>query len=392
VLDVLIVGGGVHGTHLSHALTARGSVARDRLRVIDLHPEPLALWDARTRSVGMRFLRSGAVEHLDLHPFALERYARQPHGREWSLFMQPYSRPSLALFRAHTRDLVDRCGLAALRVQGRALGITQTRGGWRVETERGALEARRVVLATGAGERGLWPAWAEKLREAGAPVAHVFDAGFERERYEPREPDAHTIVAGGGISAAQLAIALAAARPGAVTLLCRHETRVRQFDSDSGWLGPARMDGFAAERCWTARRAMIGAARNRGSMPRDVAGALFGRVEARAVCHLLGDVTGAEWRDGRIALAVDGGRMTLAATSVVLATGFEAGCPGGAWLDPAIEAYGLPRAECGYPLVDGALRWAPGLHVSGPLAELEVGPVSRNIAGARRAAERLLAA
>jgi len=391
VLDVLIVGGGVHGTHLSHALTARGGVARDRIRVVDPHAEPLALWEARTRNVGMQFLRSGAVEHLDLHPFALERYAGQPRGREWSLFMQPYSRPSLALFRAHVRDLVARCGLAALRVQARAAGITQTRGGWRVETERGALDARRVVVATGTGERGLWPAWAERLHDAGAPVAHVFDAGFARERHEPREPDAHTIVVGGGISAAQLAMALAAERPGAVTLLCRQETRVRQFDSDSGWLGPARMEGFAAERCWSARRAMIDAARNRGSMPRDVAGALFGQVEARTVCHLLGDVTGAEWRGGRIALAVDRGRMTLAATSVLLATGFEPGRPGGAWLDAAIDAYGLPCAECGYPLVDTALRWAPGLHVSGPLAELEVGPVSRNIAGARRAAERLLA-
>ncbi len=51
----------------------------------------------------------------------------------------------------------------------------------------------------------------------------------------------------------------------------------------------------------------------------------------------------------------------------------------------------LPCAQCGYPLVDMELRWHPRVHVSGPLAELELGPVSRNIAGARRAGDRIVA-
>ena len=34
----------------------------------------------------------------------------------------------------------------------------------------------------------------------------------------------------------------------------------------------------------------------------------------------------------------------------------------------------------------------PGLFVSGPLADLELGPAARNIAGARAAAERILSA
>jgi len=50
----------------------------------------------------------------------------------------------------------------------------------------------------------------------------------------------------------------------------------------------------------------------------------------------------------------------------------------------------LPCASCGYPIVDTALRWHPHVHVSGPLAELELGPASRNIAGARMAADRLV--
>ncbi len=58
-------------------------------------------------------------------------------------------------------------------------------------------------------------------------------------------------------------------------------------------------------------------------------------------------------------------------------------------VDDAIAQLGLPCAACGYPIVSSQLAWAPGLHVTGPLAELELGPVARNIAGARAAGERL---
>lgn len=49
-----------------------------------------------------------------------------------------------------------------------------------------------------------------------------------------------------------------------------------------------------------------------------------------------------------------------------------------------------PLLARGYPVLDARLRWAPGLYASGGLAELRLGPVARNLIGARRAAERLL--
>ncbi len=88
----------------------------------------------------------------------------------------------------------------------------------------------------------------------------------------------------------------------------------------------------------------------------------------------------------------DDGEMPLALLNsdlVVLATGFDRSRPGGEWLDRAIGQFALPCHECGYPIVDANLRWHPGLHVTGPLAELELGPVARNIIGARHAASRL---
>ena len=81
----------------------------------------------------------------------------------------------------------------------------------------------------------------------------------------------------------------------------------------------------------------------------------------------------------------------LVADRVLLATGFAAKRPGGTMIDGLIASANLPCAECGYPVVDSQLRWHPRVYVSGPLAELELGPVSRNIAGARRAADRVVA-
>ncbi|MGQ0623211.1 MAG: NAD-binding protein [Sporichthyaceae bacterium] len=48
------------------------------------------------------------------------------------------------------------------------------------------------------------------------------------------------------------------------------------------------------------------------------------------------------------------------------------------------------RRVDGWPVVDQSLQVAPGLHVMGPLAELELGPAGRNLWGAQRAATRLV--
>jgi len=44
MLEWLIIGGGVQGTFISHYLTAVAGVPRERLRVLDPEPEPLARW------------------------------------------------------------------------------------------------------------------------------------------------------------------------------------------------------------------------------------------------------------------------------------------------------------------------------------------------------------
>lgn len=80
----------------------------------------------------------------------------------------------------------------------------------------------------------------------------------------------------------------------------------------------------------------------------------------------------------------------LFAKTIILATGFVPTLPGKEWITPLIKREKLKCAECGYPIVSSHLEWAEGLYVTGALAELQIGPIARNISGARQAAEKIV--
>ncbi|MCG8350580.1 MAG: lysine N(6)-hydroxylase/L-ornithine N(5)-oxygenase family protein [Chloroflexales bacterium] len=213
-------------------------------------------------------------------------------------------------------------------------------------------------------------------------VEHLYTPGFRRESLLP---GAQTVVSGGGINAAQVAVTLAHETPGSVTLLLRHELRIAAFDSPAGWTGPKNMQPFLAEPCLVRHRAMIQAVRAPGSMPNDVAHSLHRAARNGWLTVRRGAMHHAKrGAAGSISLQLLG--ETLHTEHVILATGFARSRPGGAWLDSAIAAYELPLAPCGYPVIDRSLQWAPGLYVTDGLAELELGPVAFNIVCARHAA------
>ncbi|MBL7977419.1 MAG: hypothetical protein JNN12_03695 [Bacteroidetes Order II. Incertae sedis bacterium] len=60
-LQWLVVGGGVHGTFLSHSLMNHAQVAPSEIGVIDPHEAPLAMWTHCAKNVGMSVLRSTIV-------------------------------------------------------------------------------------------------------------------------------------------------------------------------------------------------------------------------------------------------------------------------------------------------------------------------------------------
>jgi len=386
VLDWLVIGGGIHGTALSLRLLALGKVSRDRIRILDPHEALLARWSANTSRCGMQHLRSPHVHHLDVDPWSLPRLA-EARQDETEVLFQPYNRPSLELFRSHCDGLLEELRLEEAHLRGRALSLQSTAGGIRVESDRGALEAKRILLAVSASEHPRWPPWAKALRRQGAAVVHVFDEDARMERWDAMPA---VCVVGGGITAVQTARRLASQGKASVVLLARQNLRLHYFDSDPCYLGPKCMKEFLKDRNYERRRRLIRAARRPGTVPPDLAAALAKDVQEGRIAFRTGEISEAgAIPSGKVRLRIDNPPSELETDGVVLATGFESARPGGELVEQAIEAFRLPCAPCGYPVLDEHLRWHPSIHVSGGLAELELGPSARNIIGARRAGERI---
>ena len=386
-IDWLIIGGGIHGVHLTARLVGDAGIDAARLRILDPGARLLDRWRTFTAATGMSHLRSPGVHHLDLEPFSLIRFAGKRRGLPPGLLRGYYDRPSLDFFNVHCDHVIERFGLADIHLRDQAERLEPRDDGVQVTTCDGtSIEAGRVVLAIGAGGQPEWPPWAPREEPR---IRHIFDGGASRPNPE-QGGDERILVLGGGISAAQLALRLAA-EGRAVDLVTRHPLRVHQFDSDPGWLGPKLMPIFRRERNLDGRRRLIQEARHRGSVTPDVRHALrvaaaSGRLEIRE-----GAVSSLHVENGGLHLELASGEV-IEGSHLTLATGFGARRPGGRMLDRLVEDFDLPCAACGYPVVDAWLRWHPRIHVSGPLAELELGPVSRNIAGARRAGDRLVEA
>ncbi len=381
MLDWLIIGGGIQGTALALYLSRRRRLPHDRLRVLDPHETPLTLWQQQTHNTGMDYLRSPLVHHLSDDPFALRTFALTRPGQPHARYIPLYDRPSLDLFNTYSQQLIERNQLDKLFIQGRADGLTRLDSGWRVETNKGSIESKNVLLAIGRTEQPRFPAWAVQPKAPGTAIHHMFEPDFDRDKLTNW---AEAVVIGGGISAAQIAMTLAAQQPGTVTLLSRHAARIHHFDSDPCWVTRLCLDDFHKEPDPNQRRVIIQQARNSGSMPSDIADALRQAQETGVLRVIDGEASG-----------INGSTLTLSkgdtlpADLILLATGFERTRPGGDWLDAAIADYDLPVAACGYPVVDETLCWADGLYVTGPLAELEIGPTAGNIIGARLSMSRL---
>ena len=382
-LDWLVIGGGIHGVHVAARLIGEAKVDPDKIRIVDPGERLLERWRNCTETTGMTHLRSPSVHNLDLNPWSLIRYAGKRKNRKAGLFAPPYNRPNLGFFNDHCDTVIGTFGLSDLHIRARALSCTVDCDGVAVGLCTGTeITTANVVLAMGSGDQPQWPEWAPREDPR---VQHVFGADFDGW---PSTPET-VVVVGGGISAGQVALRLVE-DGNEVHMVSRHALREHQFDSDSGWLGPRLMAGFDRVQDVDQRRAMISDARHKGSVSPDIRRALLGLMKREKARWHEAEVEGLVEHDSGFELSLTTGAV-VEAQRVLLATGFEGHRPGGAMVDQLIESASLPCARCGYPIVDKALRWHPRVYVTGPLAELELGPISRNIAGARRAADRLVA-
>ena len=382
-LEWLIVGGGLHGVHAALRLITEAGVAPNRLLIVDPAPSLFARWRERTGALAMTYLRSPAVHNLGRHPDSLHRFAGKRRNRPLDLFAQPYNRPSVRLFDEHCDTLVDDLNLSDRHLTAKVSRIVPHEDRVAIETAAGTtIESARLLLATGPGRPAEHPAW---YGDVAKRVERILDPGY---RWTEGTAGESVAVVGGGMTAAHTALRLAS-EGARVHVIARHAVRERQFDSSPGWLGPKYMAGF--ERCasWQARRSKIDAARYRGSITPDLQYALNpGLRNGKIQWHVDHVDAASPTSDGlelRLASAA-----SLGVQRAILCTGFAPGPPSPGLIDSLAQEAGLPRSECGFPVIDRALRWHPRIHVSGALAELRLGPTARNIAGARRTGDLLV--
>ncbi len=389
--EVTIIGGGVHGTHLAIRLLDAGVCDRDRLRILD--PDGLlTTLRRRCRRCGMAELRSPFVHHVNDDPFSLREFARE-RGRTDELLASDVgsARPTVSLFFDHAEWVCRQHDLSSLVEPAKATAITEGDGHLRVETQSSRHRARWCLLAVG-HRRLNRPAWAEELPSK-APVAHVWDSGFDPTDIDPT---ATVGIVGGGITAAKLATTLA--RPSReIRLFSRSPLRVTQREASDDWMhlseAVSRLHELPSASRERAER--VAKARYRGTMPPHVFGRLRRAVSDDRVEIDRTEITTASEAGGTVVVSCrDGTARCL--DQVVYATGFGSPYEGplfGQLREETALAAGYRNAP---RLSDETLRWqreddTPSrIAVSGAAAQQVLGPFSRNVIGARWAGDCLI--
>lgn len=373
---VAVVGAGPHAlTFLAGLHRAAPDLAADSV-VLDPSGRWLERWEDLFERLEITHLRSPSVHHP--HPDVDAITRRRDLCRD-DLVGGSSLRPSQWAFMATCRDLVRDLGDTAT-VTPRAAIACRPLGGdpgpVEVDLDDGTTaRAGRVVIATNAA------------RPVGLPglTTPVDQADLRDAR-----PDERVVVVGGGLTAAQL-VDQAVARGAAVTMVTRRPLVARSYDVEPGWMGPKCLRGFAtiddpAERIRAAARARGG-----GTVPPAVLDRLRDLASSRRIRIVEGSaaVGVRRIRDHVLVRLADG--CALAADRVVTAMGSVPRVEFDPLLAPLAATAGI-ETVLGLPLLDDGLRLpGTGVHVMGRLAAERLGPAAGNLAGARRAAARIVA-
>ena len=381
-IDVLIIGGGIHGMHLFHLIKQNRNDLR--IKIADPHPVPLHNWKHCTSNTGMNFLRSPEVHHLDIDALSLQKFAKRCDHRN-KPFITPNNRPALSLFNQHSERILSKYEMEDHWLQTEITDIDLSEHGAIVSTLDGNIFTNHVILAIGNGGQLKTPEWAASLSSDSFPIQHIYSPEFDVETYKP---GFHTVLIGSGMGAVQTFNKLANAHTGKITLISPSEIKVAQYDVEPGWMGPKYLNYFREQKSYEARRSLINNARQRGTITSDINHELKQVLKHDHATMVVGRVASAELFGADSAyLTLENGEAVFC-DSILFGTGFN----------PVIHTnliqklkdnHSLRCSKCGYPIIDPLLRWHPNLSVTGELAELELGPAAKNIIGARHAGQRI---
>lgn len=389
-IDIAVIGAGIHAlTLVAHLLQKRPQM-QPKLLVFDPSGEWMNQWQHQFAALEIPYLRSPAVHHPDPNPYELRRFAE---SRPNELF-PPYDLPGTQLFQDFCGDVIHRWQLRSSVIKARVKQIYPLarlkRSQFQLVLEDGrAIVAKRVVLATGGG-RCQVPQWANSIA-SDYPRERLCHSG-KIDLRGCHLAGERVVIVGGGLTAGHLAVG-AIARGATVHLMVRRHLQEKLFDAEPGWLGPKYLKDFFAESDWEKRWELIQLARNGGSMTPAMMSQLRryqqqGRLQIDDRCQIVK----ARWLGDRWQLYCARSQRECEAHRIWLSTGTKLDAAQEPLLSDILNIY--PNAIVnGLPVLDDRLRW-PGceLFVMGGLAGLQVGPVARNISGARMASDRIVPA
>jgi cation diffusion facilitator CzcD-associated flavoprotein CzcO len=395
-LDIAIVGAGPHAlTLVTHLLQKKKSM-QHRFGVLDPAGDWLQQWQHQFGAYEIPHLRSPAVHHPDPNPYALRGFA-ESHPDE---LFPPYDLPGTRLFQDFCRDLIRRWGLQDRVIPAQVEQIEpfchQGRQQFRLSLSDGrVLSAKRVVLAIGSGTPKI-PPWVPAL-----PPSYPSERLRHSHQVDLRGlaiKGERVLIVGSGQTSGHLALG-AINRGATVIMMARRTFYPKLFDADPGWLGPKYLKGFQAEPDWQNRWQMIQSARNGGSLTPAILTELrrFERVDKLSFYEQC-QVESATWTENAWKVTCNdpssqGCLAHLPIHRIWLATGSTIDVGNWSILSQVHETHPLPLVQ-GLPVLDQHLSWpgCPNLFIMGEAAALQLGPIARNLFGARLASERIVPA
>ncbi|MEO1397026.1 MAG: FAD/NAD(P)-binding protein [Cyanobacteria bacterium J06634_5] len=407
VMDIAVIGAGPQALTLVTHLLQKKKKMRDRLnaghspgfQVFDPSGTWLAQWHRQFAAQEIPHLRSPAVHHPDCNPHTLLSFAE----KRWDELYNPYNRPGTALFQEFCETVIDRWHLRDQVVKAQVVGLTPHRGRFRLTLDDGRTAiARRVIVATGSAKPKL-PDWANQLSHGPSnyPPERLCHAQSVHLPALPTLAGETVLIVGGGLTSAHLALG-AIKRGAKVLLLGRRTFKEKIFDAAPGWLGPKYLKGFEAEPDWHQRWQMIQQARDGGSMTPEALTKLRKLShEDRVVLYERCEVTSATWQQTHWQVRCNNSANHLVEHDcfehqhidrIWLATGTQIDIATHPLLGEILAQYPIEIVN-GLPVLDKYLRW-PGcnLFLMGPWSALRVGPVARNLFGAKMACDRIVPA
>ncbi|MEL6161684.1 MAG: FAD/NAD(P)-binding protein [Cyanobacteria bacterium J06623_5] len=397
--DIAVIGAGPQALTLITHLLQKNKRRRERLRagfspgfqVFDPSGTWLAQWHRQFAAQEIPHLRSPAVHHPDCDAHNLRTFAS---GRIDELY-NPYGRPGTKLFRDFCETVIDRWHLRDQVTQAAVVGLSPLQRGFELTLADGrTVSARRVVVATGAAKAKI-PDWAKQI--SGYPpdrLCHAQNISLPALRSLLGET---VLIVGGGLTSAHLAMG-ALKRGARVLLMGRRAFQEKIFDAAPGWLGPKCLKDFDAETDWEKRWQMIQQARNGGSFTPEMLTRLRKfSAEGRVFLYEQCQVTRAAWQGAHWQVKCDNGAVHDCFAHqhidrIWLATGTMQNIAAHPLLQAVMEQHPTEVVH-GLPVLDRHLRW-PGceLFLMGPWTALQVGPVARNLFGAKLACDRIVPA